>query len=163
MQWKQHRNFKTNWFAALFLFFNCICTATPVLRVADEHLAGIISTEPVQFPTPLENEEENHAFPLGYTNHVHHFSIRRHGDNRVRDAVVFSSADLSSNRQLSINRLPGAHDLPIHGSDAFIFRYTLFWFFLSMILRGETCALHQLVISGCKFFAHYYECAFLKL
>lgn len=125
MAWKQHENSKGRLLAVLFLFFNCVCTAAPVLKFAGEKAKDAVSTRLVQVPHPLESEEENHAV-AGYLNSVHHFSVRKHFDSRVYNAVnTNSTVSLFAIASLAIY-IPDAGNLPMPGNHAFLFRYTLF-------------------------------------
>jgi len=122
MPWKQHRGFRNRLLAMLFLFFNCVCAAAPVLKLTGENYNDTVS---IQIPGPLENEEENRA-TSAYINHVNHFSVRKQGARHVYSAVSTNSAI-----SLAVSDLPGTYIsstsiLPIPGDRAFLFRYTLF-------------------------------------
>jgi hypothetical protein len=122
MLWKQHGNFKSRLLAVLFLFFNCVCAAVPVVKLTGEGYQDV-STRLIQVPNPLESEEENHNPALGYINHVHHFSVRRHGDNHVCNMAITNVLSLPA-IESSVLYIPG--NLPMPGNYAFLFRYTLF-------------------------------------
>ncbi len=121
---KQHIDFKGKLLAVLFLFFNCVCTAAPVLKLISENQADTVSIRLVQ--NPLENEEENHATSSGYINHVNHFSVRKHCNNRVCNTAVTNGTVSLSAIVLPVIYIPDASKLPVPGMDAFLFRYTLF-------------------------------------
>ncbi|MBO9684083.1 MAG: hypothetical protein J7502_15695 [Flavisolibacter sp.] len=122
----QHRNFKSQWLAVLFLFFNCICAAAPVLKLTDENHTDAVSIPLVQVPTPLENEEENRAATSGYINHANHFSLRKHCDKRVDNSLAAKSTVLVPGNDLPTAYIHKAGVLPLPGNYAFLFRYTLF-------------------------------------
>jgi hypothetical protein len=126
MLWKQHRNFKSRLLAVLFLFFNCVCTAAPVVKLTGESYKNAVSIRLVQVPNPLGGEEENHASALGYINHINHFSVRRHSDNHVCNAAITNAPVSLPATASSVFFIPDASHLPIPGNDAFLFRYTLF-------------------------------------
>jgi hypothetical protein len=126
MLWKQHGNFKSRLLAVLFLFFNCVCTAAPVVKLTCENYEEVVSIRLVQVPSPLEGEEGSHNSALGYINHVHHFSVRRHSDNHVCNATITNAVVSLSAVESSLLYIPDASHLPVPGNDAFLFRYTLF-------------------------------------
>jgi hypothetical protein len=126
MPGKQHRNFKSRLLAVLFLFFNCICTAAPVVKLTGETQADAVSIRLVQVPTPLENEEENRATTSNYINHTNHFSVRKHCDKRVGNSLAAKSAILFSGNDLPKTCIHEAGNLPLPGNYAFLFRYKLF-------------------------------------
>jgi hypothetical protein len=125
MRWKQHINFKSKLLAVLFLFFNCVCTAAPVVKLTGENYKEAVSIR-LQMPNPLGGEEENHASSFGYINHVNHFSVRRHSDNRICNAAITNASVSLPDIESSVLYIPDASNLPMPGNDAFLFRYTLF-------------------------------------
>ena len=122
----QHRNFKSRLLAVLFLFFNCICTAAPVVKLTDENHADAVAIRLLQVPTPLENEEENRAATSGYINHANHFSVRKHCDKRVGNSPDAKPTILFSGNDLPKTYIHEAGILPVPGNYAFLFRYKLF-------------------------------------
>lgn len=118
---KQHRGLRNKVLAVLFLFFNCVCAAAPVLKLAGENDNHTISVA----SGPLENEEENHA-ASAYINQFPHLSVGKHSTRRVGNNV-----DANSARSLAVVDVPetcisNAGFLPIRSNHVFLFRYTLF-------------------------------------
>lgn len=128
MHRKQHIDFKGRLLAVLFLFFNCICTAAPIVKLTGENYPDTISIRLLQVANPLENEEENHAAPYWHVNQFHHTSVRKICNTRVYDAALTGSVvSLSAfDVEVSQTSIPNASVLPVHGNYAFLFRYTLF-------------------------------------
>ena len=109
----------------LFLFFNCVCTAAPVLEFTAENYKEALSIHLAQGSNPLEGEE-NHSSAFSYTAHFNQYSIRRHCEYRIYSAVIPHTAVLASAiKSLKIS-LPDESVLPLPGNDAFLFRYNLF-------------------------------------
>jgi hypothetical protein len=126
MPWKQHRIFKSKLLAVLFLFFNCICTAAPVLKLRDENGTNVFASRTLQAPNPLDNDEETHASTSGYINHVHRISVRRHCDKLICESLAATSTVLYSGISLPNTHTPNDSILPTPGNAAFLFRYNLF-------------------------------------
>lgn len=109
----------------LFLLFNCVCTAAPVLKLTGENHEGTVSMQLVQVPGPLENEEENHATAFGYTNHINHFSVKQ-CDKCVHHVAGASSIISFFDIALTKSHIPDSGIFPVPGYYIFLFRYTLF-------------------------------------
>jgi hypothetical protein len=122
---KSHINFKSRLLAILFLFFNCVCSAAPVLKLANENYKAAVSTRLVQLPVPLENEEENRA-ASGYFNYINPIAVRKHSDSYVCNSNITNTALPAPAIEPSRICIPDASNLPMSGSDAFLFRYMLF-------------------------------------
>ncbi|HWI92909.1 MAG TPA: hypothetical protein VNT20_16645 [Flavisolibacter sp.] len=128
MHGKQHIGFKSRLLAVLFLFFNCICTAAPIVKLAGEDYADTTSIRLIQIANPLENEEEKHAIFYWHVNQFQYTSVRKIFNNRMYDAALTASiVPLSaSDVEASNTSIPDASVLPVPGNYAFLFRYSLF-------------------------------------
>lgn len=121
---KQHTGFKNSLLAILFLLFNCICVAAPVVRSSAEKESGVVPISLNQFPAPGENEEDSHNTTFTYTNHCPSISERKQ-DERLQTAVI-DPHDLfvpAANEKWIYNNADG---IPLPGYYRFLFRYTLF-------------------------------------
>ncbi len=119
---RQHTNFKSRLLATLFLFFNCVCTAAPVLKLTTE---DVISIGVVQTPGPLENEEENRASSY-FINNINHILVRKHRDNHFCNSVITNITASVPAIKPSFICIPDTTSLPLPGNYAFLFRYTPF-------------------------------------
>jgi hypothetical protein len=126
MLWKQHTGFKSRLLAVLFLFFNCVCAAAPVLKLSGETYKEAVPIALPQNSNPSENEEESHASASGYINHCGHFSVRKQHEKRVYHAAGPGSTISFSGIDLPNSYATGTNIFPLPGYYAFLFRYTLF-------------------------------------
>jgi hypothetical protein len=123
MSAKQHTPFRCMLLGMLFLFFNCVSTAAPVIKITSEdykQATSLLLTE-----TAGETEEESQLTTSKYVSQVAHFSFRKQhlrqayhtGSNRlvVPAAIGWQSYYLSAK-----------HFVPTPGYYAFLFRYNLF-------------------------------------
>lgn len=124
MQLKQHISFKNRLLVMLFLFFNCVCTAAPVLKLTGAE--GTVSTWLVPIPIPPEGGEENHTTTYTCINHFLHFSFRKQCDKCLDHAPDGSSTTSFFAIDGSKVYLHKTSVLPIPGYYAFLFRYNLF-------------------------------------
>lgn len=109
--------------AMLFLFFNCVCIAAPVIKIAAEDaVAGRLAP----IPKTTETEEGNHLTASSYVNQQNHFSVRRQSDRRVSNTVNSFSAASFRSVDLRENYIAAASLLPTPGYYCFLFRYNLF-------------------------------------
>ena len=108
----------------LFLLFNCVCTAAPVLKLTGENYKDPVSIRLGQVSAPLENEEENHAVS-SYINSYNHFSVRKQSYKANYQIV---STSFTSFRVIGLPEtyIADASVLPIPGSLALLFLYNLF-------------------------------------
>jgi hypothetical protein len=120
--WKQHTGFKSSVLALLFLFFNCVSVAIPVLHLRTED-SKEVSQGLVQFPGNMETEEENPATSV-YVGHSINFSVRQHCNNRA----VCTNHDQPALPALHHKqfKLPDHHLLPLPGYYASLFLFNLF-------------------------------------
>lgn len=122
---KQHSLFKSRLISLLFLFFNGVCIAAPVVKLTSEEYKEVASISLVHIPNAPETEEENRFSASVYVNQLNHFSFRKHNDQHVfnkSNSIVFSSTcDVDQNFYLSTSNF-----LPVPGYYAFLFRYNLF-------------------------------------
>lgn len=108
----------------LFLFFNCMCSAAPVLQLAGK--VDAVALQMVKVPYPLEGEEENHATSSGYINHSSHFSLRKQCGKRLNLAAESNFNALISGTDAPKTYLHYASVFPLPAYYVFLFRYTLF-------------------------------------
>jgi hypothetical protein len=106
--------------AALFLFFNLICTAAPSVKIIDENKDAIS----LRIGSPLESEEQTHV--AGYINHSSHFSFRKQTHKQVYQNFYGNFSAPIIALESSNNYIPDASTLPVPGNHAFLFRYNLF-------------------------------------
>jgi hypothetical protein len=110
----------------LVLFFNLVCLAAPVLELTPENNKESVSIQLVHIPTPLENEEENHAASSGYTNHVTFLSLRKQCTRQINHQVGGTMATSAFAIDLPEVHLNDACVLPPPGYYSFLFLYNLF-------------------------------------
>jgi hypothetical protein len=121
--WKQHTGFKNSALALLFLFFNCISIASPVLHLRAEG-SKEVSRGLVQFPGNMEMEEENPATSV-YVSHSSNFSVRQQHCNNRAVCTNHDQPALLALHQLQFE-LPDHHLLPLPGYYASLFLFNLF-------------------------------------
>lgn len=126
MQSKQHTGLKGRFLATLFLIFNIVCTAAPVLKGTGENYKEDVSIRLVQIPVPVENEEENHATSSGYTNHTNWLCVRKICERDINYLAANSVVNARSTIDPLKVYLNDAPVLPLPGYYAFLFRYNLF-------------------------------------
>lgn len=126
MQSKQHTGSKGRFLAMVFLIFNSVCTAAPVLKLTGDNYKEDVSIRLVQIPAPMENEEENHPGTSGYTNHTNCLCVRQRCERHISDAVVSSVANVCAAIDPPKVYLNDAPVLPLPGYYAFLFLYNLF-------------------------------------
>ena len=126
MQSKQHTGLKGRFLAMLFLIFNSVCTAAPVLEKTGENYKEDVSIRLVQLPVPVENEEENHATSSGYTNQTNCLCVRKLCERDINYLVASSVVNARSAIDPPKVYLNNGPVLPLPGYYAFLFRYNLF-------------------------------------
>jgi len=121
---KQHISFMHKVLAMLFLFFNCVCTATPVIKAISQDYKQAVSVPLSQLPGAAESEEESQLV-VSHVNQLTHFSFAKKHFNHHVDIASERSAtltDIASQRSY----ITSASLLPKPAYYIFLFRYTLF-------------------------------------
>ena len=108
----------------LFLLFNCVCTAAPVLKLTNENYKDSISIRLIQVPAPLENEEEGQAVSA-YLHCFNSLSVRKQSYKAEHQIV---NTRITSFRAIDLPKtyIADTSLLPMPGNRAFLFRYNLF-------------------------------------
>jgi hypothetical protein len=121
---KQHTGFRCMLLGILFLFFNCVCTAAPVIKITSEDYKQATSLQLNQTAGATETEE-NQLTTSSYVSRVTHFSFRKQHLSHAYNAGgnnQLAPADIS----LQSSYLSTKYFLPTPGYYAFLFRYNLF-------------------------------------
>lgn len=121
MSAKLHIGFKHRLLGMLFLFFNCVCTAAPVIKATSEDYKQAVSVRLAQ----SYNEEESRLTACDVVL-LTHFSFKKQHPNRLYNAGNNSAAGLLSHLHGHQPPIDAAHLLPIPGYYSFLFRYKLF-------------------------------------
>jgi len=125
MSEKQHTGFRYMLLGILFLFFNCVCTAAPLIKITSENYKQAISLHLTQPADATENEEESQLTVASYVNRVSHVSFRKQhpGYSYNTDS---NSQILFADTSWQSSYLSAKYFLPTPGYYAFLFRYNLF-------------------------------------
>ncbi len=124
MAGKKHIGFKSRLLAVLFLFFNCVCTAAPVIKNSLDDNKQSLSLR-LQNLNNTETEEENRLTSSSYINQHSSFSFRKQTNHIVNEVNHCNEMVLSVKdwRQPSITV---ADLLPTPRYYSFLFRYKPF-------------------------------------
>jgi len=122
---KQHTGFRHRLLAMLFLFFNCVCTAAPIIKNTSQEYKQAVSLRLAPSPNTAETEEESRLVASSYVHQLTHFSLKKQHSNHLykqhnNQAASFADSGLLKVFFTSVNSLPRP------GYYAFLFRYTLF-------------------------------------
>ncbi len=123
---KQHSRFKSRLLGLLFLFFNCVCIAAPVVKLSSDDYREATSMQLVHIPNAPETEEENHFTASVYVNQLNHFSFRKHNGKHVfneSNSIAFTSVNDAVGQKFYLST---SNFLPTPGYYVFLFRYNLF-------------------------------------
>lgn len=124
MPGKQHTRFKSRLPGLLFLLFNCVCIAAPVVKLTSEEYKEAASIRLVHIPNVPETEEENHFTASVYVNHLNHFSFRKHKHVfNESNSLAFALLNDAVGQKFYFSTV---NFLPTPGYYAFLFRYNLF-------------------------------------
>lgn len=126
MSRKLHTVIKSRLLAVLFLFFNCVCTATPVVQFASGHEKEAVSPGLTKTNVPAENEEDVHAPASFYVNHIKRFSVPKQYNRHVQHSINAVPAFSFSGHDPRSMCCSYAGLLPVPGYYSFLFRYKLF-------------------------------------
>lgn len=123
MSGKLHTGFMHKLLGILFLFFNCVCTAAPIIKATSADYKQAVSMRLA--PGATEIEEESRLIASSYVNQSTHFSFRKQYRQRLyqqnnNQILSLLAEDLREHSFASINFLPR----PAYY--AFLFRYTPF-------------------------------------
>jgi hypothetical protein len=126
MLWKQHADFKSRWFALLFLLINCVCTAAPVLKLGSEENRQSGFSSLFQVPGTTETGEENHFTASACVNGLTHFSFRKQGGKQIYNTEGSVPRTSFCDTVFQQSHFSAADVLPTPGYYTFLFRYNLF-------------------------------------
>ncbi|TKK67208.1 hypothetical protein FC093_15095 [Ilyomonas limi] len=106
----------------LFLFFNCVCTAAPVIKITSEDYKQATALQLNQTAGATETEE-NQLTTSSYVSRFTHFSFRK---QHLSHAYNGGSQIALANIGWQPSYFPANCFLPAPGYYAFLFRYNLF-------------------------------------
>lgn len=125
MSVRQHTNYRSMLLGIVFLFFNCVCTAAPVIKITSEDYKQVVALQLPQPAGATETEEESPLTVTLYVSRMAHFSFRQQHPSHAYNT--------DSNRQIALADigwqppyLSATYFLPTPGYYAFLFRYNLF-------------------------------------
>lgn len=125
MRGKQHIGLRYRLLALLFLFFNCICTAAPVIKATSEDYKQAVSLRLSQNPNAAESEEES-RLAAAYVVQITHFSFKRQHTDRLYNIAGNHPAGILPRRDQRKAYVAATNFLPRPGYYTFLFRYKLF-------------------------------------
>ena len=125
MDGSKHIGFKSRLLAVLFLFFNCVCTAAPVIKSSLDGNKQVLSLHLVQNLNNTETEEENRLTISSYINHHAAFSFRKQTNHLVNETNHYNEM-LFSVKDWSRPSISAADILPTPRYYSFLFRYKPF-------------------------------------
>ena len=125
MSGKLHTGFMHKLLGILFLFFNCVCTAAPIIKATFADYKQAVSMRLAPGAGTTEIEEESRLIASSYVNQSTHFSFRKQYRQRLyqqnnNQILSLLAEDLREHSFASVNFLPR----PAYY--AFLFRYTPF-------------------------------------
>lgn len=123
MPGKQHTGFIHKLLGMLFLFFNCVCTAAPLIKATSQDYKQAVSMRLMQ-NSNSETEDESRLTLVSYVNQRTPFSFRKQGSLYAPDSKVPTAAL----QEADVTNPPFASSrfLPPPGYYAFLFQYSLF-------------------------------------
>ena len=125
MTGKQHIGLRCRLLGLLFLFFNCICTAAPVIKATSEDYKQAVSLRLSQNPNAAESEEES-RLAIAYVVQLTYFSLKRQPTDRLWKMGNNHPAVLLPDMGECKAYIAGTNFLPRPAYYAFLFRYKLF-------------------------------------
>jgi hypothetical protein len=125
--WKLHMDFKGKLLGMLFLFFNCVCVAAPVVKLTSESYKDAVSMQLDPIPNTPETEEENRLTSFSYVNQPIRPSLRKQNEGQVyyKDSSIHTAL-FPSNRDSQKSYPIVAGFLPRPGYYTFLYRHHLF-------------------------------------
>lgn len=125
MSGKQHIGLRCRLLGLLFLFFNCICTAAPVIKATSADYKQALSLPLAQNANAAESEEESRLAAV-YVVQLNHFSFKRQQADRVYHIGNNHPVRMLSGKDWYQSYTTDASLLPRPAYYAFLFRYKLF-------------------------------------
>lgn len=125
MSGKEHIGLRCRLLGLLFLFFNCICTAAPVIKATSEDYKQAVSLPLAQNANAAESEEESRLAAV-YVVQLNHFSFKRQHTNRFYHVSSNYSVRMLSDKGCYQSYTDAASFLLRPAYYIFLFRYKLF-------------------------------------
>lgn len=112
--------------AVLFLFFNLVCIAAPVLRLAGDNLSAGVPGRMLEVPKTSEGEEANLLSTASYVNRVQQLSLHRQNEKGpVKKYIGFRGLS-STDGYCESAYIGNAERLPLPGYYRYLFLHNLF-------------------------------------
>ena len=123
MHFSKHNGFRSRMFAIIFLFLNCVCIASPVIKNTTDGYTQVISSQPGH-DLNTSGSEENQLPAYSFKHHPVRISAT--SANHICNENFYSDASFLPVKKCCKVSVTGQDLLPKPGYYTFLFRFKLF-------------------------------------